>query len=99
MSLKKEQQIKVLIETLEKVEKPIYWKDLVKNSPLKDKVNDKGQGNFPTPNSYRSVMSSVKYNDTYKIFKRDTNILVVYSLQDNYKQEFERLLKDIEENK
>lgn len=94
--LSKKEQLIILVETLEKVEKPTYWKDLVKISPLKDKVNEKGQGNFPTPNSYRSVMSSSTYN---KIFKRDKDILVVYSLQDNYKQELKTIIDKLESNK
>ena len=89
-------QKQILVETLEKVEKPTYWKDLVQIAPLKDSVNEKGQGDFPTPNSYRSVMSSSTYN---KIFKRDKDILVVYSLQENYKQELKTIIDKLEGNK
>lgn len=59
--LSREEQVLVLIETLEKVEKPTKWKDLVELEPLKNMVGQPKDTKLPSANSYRSVMSSKTY--------------------------------------
>jgi hypothetical protein len=88
--LSREEQVLVLIETLEKVEKPTKWKELVELEPLKNKVGQPKDTKLPSANSYRSVMSSKTYEN---IFLRDKQEVVFYGLKDNYKQEFEKIFK------
>lgn len=88
--LSREEQVLVLIETLKKVEKPTKWKDLVELEPLKNKVGQPKDTKLPSANSYRSVMSSKTYE---KIFGREKDIVVYYSLLKDYKQEFDKIFK------
>lgn len=92
--LSREEQVKVLIETLEKVEKPTKWKDLAELEPLKSHIGQPKDTKLPSANSHRSVMSSKRFSEDYKIFVREKDIVVFYSLSNNYKQEFERLQKE-----
>ena len=91
--MERKEQVKILIETLEKVEKPTKWKELEKLEPLKSNVGHPRDTRFPSPNSYRSVMSSKTYE---KIFFRDRQEVVFYHLQKDYKKEFENLFKENE---
>lgn len=89
--MERKEQVKILIETLEKVEKPTKWKELEKLEPLKSHVGHPRDTRFPSPNSYRSIMSSKTYG---KIFFRDRQEVVFYHLQKDYKKEFENLFKE-----
>lgn len=85
--MEKKEQVQILVATLEQVEKPTKWKDLVKLEPLKSNVGTK-ESSKPTPNSYRSIMSGKKYEG---MFVREHEEVVFYGLTTNYKQEFENL--------
>lgn len=89
--MEKKEQVKILIETLKKVEKPTKWKELVQLEPLKSNVGQPKDTKLPSANSYRSVMSSKTYE---KIFLRDRQEVVFYYLQENYQKEFETLFKE-----
>lgn len=89
--MEKKEQVKILIETLEKVEKPTKWKELAQLEPLKSNVGQPKDTKLPSANSYRSVMSSKTYE---KIFLRDRQEVVFYYLQENYQKEFETLFKE-----
>ena len=89
--MEKKEQVKILIETLEKVEKPTKWKELEKLEPLKSNIGQPKDTKLPSANSYRSVMSSKTYE---KIFLRDRQEVVFYHLQKDYKKEFENLFKE-----
>lgn len=89
--MEKKEQVKILIETLEKVEKPTKWKELEKLEPLKSNIGQPKDTKLPSANSYRSVMSSKTYE---KIFFRDRQEVVFYHLQKDYKKEFENLFKE-----
>lgn len=89
--MEKKEQVKILIDTLEKVEKPTKWKELEKLEPLKSNIGQPKDTKLPSANSYRSVMSSKTYE---KIFLRDRQEVVFYHLQKDYKKEFENLFKE-----
>ena len=89
--MEKKEQVKILINTLEKVEKPTKWKELEKLEPLKSNIGQPKDTKLPSANSYRSVMSSKTYE---KIFLRDRQEVVFYHLQKDYKKEFENLFKE-----
>ena len=89
--MEKKEQVKILIETLEKVEKPTKWKELENLEPLKSNIGQPKDTKLPSANSYRSVMSSKTYE---KIFFRDRQEVVFYHLQKDYKKEFENLFKE-----